>query len=86
VNDYQKHFQSVPGTIEAQTFDAAAILIEVLGKGTVESRAKLRDQLLQTEKFSGISGDYIFTENGVKRTAHLLTVKGNSIAEVSFEE
>ena len=80
--DYQRYFRSAPGTIEVQAFDAAKILIEALGSSAATNRAKLRDQLLNTEKFSGISGDYRFTEAGVQRTAHLLTVKGNAISEV----
>ncbi len=82
VKDYQRNFQSVPGTIEVQAYDAAVILIDALLKGAPENRAKLRDQLLATEKFSGISGSYQFTENGVRRSAHLLTVRGNNIVEV----
>ena len=83
VQDYQRSFHSVPGTIEVQAYDAARILMEALGTGIALNRTKLRDQLLTTEKFSGISGDYRFTEGGVKRTAHLLTVKGNAITELS---
>jgi len=86
MQDYQRNFQSVPGTIEVQAFDAATILMEALRNGAPENRAKLRDQLLATEKFSGISGDYRFTENGVRRTAHLLTVRGTGISEISRED
>lgn len=86
MQDYQRNFQSVPGTIEVQAFDAATILMEALRQGSPENRSKLRDQLLAAEKFSGISGDYRFTENGVRRTAHLLTVKGTGISEISHEE
>ena len=82
IQNYQKHFNSVPGTIEVQAYDAATILMDALLKGGPENRAKLRDQLLITEKFSGISGDYQFTEAGVRRSAHLLTVKGNNITEI----
>ncbi|MGZ3705955.1 MAG: hypothetical protein ACXWP1_08495, partial [Bdellovibrionota bacterium] len=65
------------------------ILMEAIvtgGSATPINRAKLRDQLLSTAKFSGISGDYQFTEAGVRRTAHLLTIRGNSISEISGEE
>ena len=55
--DYQRYFRSAPGTIEVQAFDAAKILIEALGSSAATNRAKLRDQLLNTEKFSGISGE-----------------------------
>ncbi|MGZ3694480.1 MAG: penicillin-binding protein activator [Bdellovibrionota bacterium] len=83
IQDYTRFFKSVPGTIEVQAFDAATILIEALKGHTLASRAALRDQLLSKDKFSGISGDYRFTENGVQRGAHLLTVKGNSITEIT---
>lgn len=82
MQNYQKNFSSVPGTIEVQAYDAATILMDALLKGGPDNRAKLRDQLLVAEKFSGISGDYQFTESGVRRTAHLLTVRGNNIAEI----
>lgn len=81
--EYSNYFNAVPGTIEVQAYDAASILIEALKAGTPGTRGKLRDQLLSTSKFSGISGDYRFTEEGVRRTAHLLTVKGNGITEIS---
>lgn len=81
--DYMRFFRSLPGTIEVQAFDAATILIEALKGGSISNRSALRDQLLSKEKFSGISGDYRFTENGVQRGAHLLTVRGNAIVEIS---
>lgn len=83
VQDYMKFFNSIPGTIEVQAYDASSILIEALADHAVNNRAKLRAQLLGKEKYSGISGDYSFTVNGVTRGAHLLTVKGNGIAEIS---
>jgi len=86
VQDYEHFFHSVPGTIEVQAYDAARILKEALSNTLITTRTKLRDQLLTTEKFTGISGDYRFTDGGVKRTAHLLTVKGNAITEISGTE
>lgn len=84
VQDYMKYFSSIPGTIEVQTYDAASILLEALNSEGIKSRAKLRDQLLNQEKFTGISGDYRFSVDGVQRGAHLLTVRGNSIIEIPF--
>lgn len=89
VQDYAKYFHSVPGTIEVQAYDAGKILMEAVeagGGANGLSRAKLRDQLFSTAKFSGISGDYQFTETGVHRTAHLLTIRGNAITEISAED
>jgi ABC-type branched-subunit amino acid transport system substrate-binding protein len=85
IQAYTNNFHSVPGTIEVQAYDASKILIEALETGAPGNRARLRDTLLTKEKFSGISGDYHFTEAGVRRTAHLLTVKGNAISEISSQ-
>lgn len=82
VQEFTKAFQTVPGTIEVQAYDAGKILMNVLGEGRAKNRAKLRDQLLSQEKFTGISGEFRFSRDGVKRGAHLLTVKGNSIVEI----
>jgi branched-chain amino acid transport system substrate-binding protein len=82
VQDYMKAFQSIPGTIEVQAYDAGRILMTALNDGRASNRAKLRDQLLSQEQFSGISGEFRFSRDGVKRGAHLLTVKGNSIVEI----
>lgn len=82
VQDYMKAFHSIPGTIEVQAYDAGKILMTALGEGRATNRAKLRDQLLSQEQFSGISGEFRFSPDGVKRGAHLLTVKGNSIVEI----
>jgi ABC-type branched-subunit amino acid transport system substrate-binding protein len=86
LQNYTKHFQTMPGTIEVQAYDAGKILMAAIGEGRPKTRAKLRDQLLSQEKFAGISGDFLFTPGGVQRGAHLLTVKGNSIVEISSEE
>jgi ABC-type branched-subunit amino acid transport system substrate-binding protein len=85
VQEYGNYFRFTPGTIEAQAFDAASILIEALGTGVPLSRARLRDQLIATPKFSGISGDYQFVSGGVRRTAHLLTVRGSAVTEITDE-
>lgn len=85
VQDYNKYFQSTPGTIEVQAYDAGKILMEALSGGHPDSRAKLRDQLLNREKFVGISGEFRFSAEGVQRGAHLLTVKGSNIVEVGVD-
>jgi hypothetical protein len=83
IQDYTKYFHSAPGTIEVQAFDAGSILRKVIGENHPENRVKLRDQLLSQGKYTGISGEFVFTPEGVKRGAHLLTVKGNAIAEIA---
>lgn len=83
VQDYMRFFNAIPGTIEVQAYDAASILIETIKDSLPNSRAKLRDQLMAKEKFTGISGDFRFRPEGVQRGAHLLSIRGNSIVEVA---
>jgi branched-chain amino acid transport system substrate-binding protein len=85
VQDYNKFFHAVPGTIETQAYDAAKILLETLAGAHPNTRAKLRESLLSRGKFPGVSGEFRFTPEGVQREAHLLTVKGNSIVEIPAE-
>lgn len=82
VQDYMKFFNAIPGTIEVQAYDAALILIESIRQNPPNSRAQLRDRLLGQEKFAGITGEFQFRPEGVKRSAHLLSIRGNSIVEV----
>lgn len=80
---YFKNFGSTPGTIEVQAFDAAQIALHTLTSNEVKTRAKYRDMIVNTEKFKGISGEFQFTESGIKRSTYLLTVRGSNIVEVS---
>jgi branched-chain amino acid transport system substrate-binding protein len=82
VQAYMKNFNSIPGTIEVQSFDAAKILMKALSDSDASKRSTLLDHLRKQENFSGISGEFRFTPDGVQRGAHLLTVKGNSIVEI----
>lgn len=85
VQEYRKYFQSVPGTIEVQAFDAARILLDTLGDSHPNTRAKAREKLLSRGQYSGISGEFRFTPEGLQRTAHLLTVRGTTIVEIPPE-
>lgn len=87
-NDFFKYFGAQPGTLEVQTYDAVSILKGVLeGEPTpINTHVKLWERLLSKGHFQGISGDFVFSDSGVKRSAHLLTVQGNSIQEISIDE
>jgi len=83
VESYMKHFHTIPGTIEAQAYDAAAILGAALANGDVSSRGQLRQKLISLGKYQGVTGEFEVSIEGLSRSAHLLTVRGNSIVEVS---
>ena len=81
VGEFQRYFGSTPGTLEVQAFDAANIVISALRSGEVSSRSDLRSHILNKAHYSGISGQFIFSEQGVKRSAHLLGIRGREITE-----
>jgi branched-chain amino acid transport system substrate-binding protein len=82
VDKFSKNLQSTPGTLEAQAYDAAQILIQVLTGTDIDSRSKLRDKIVNQSSFDGISGSFKFTEQGTERSAYLLSIKGNNIVEI----
>jgi branched-chain amino acid transport system substrate-binding protein len=82
VQSYMKNFNSIPGTIEVQSYDAAKILMKALSESGASQRVALLDHLRKQENFIGISGEFRFTPDGVQRGAHLLTVRGNAIVEI----
>ena len=84
VRDFQRQLGSVPGSIEVQAYDAAALLLSLKDESKFETRLKLRDQLIAKENFTGISGSFHFSNTGVIRDARLLSVKGTSIVELSL--
>ena len=55
IDRFQKEYQSTPGTLEVQAFDAANTLIETLSQHNITNRSELRDQIINTSKYSGIS-------------------------------
>ena len=79
---YSKYYQVNPGTLEVQTHDAANILLKALVKSNALNRSKLREAIIGLGKYSGISGDFFFSESGMKRSAYLLTIKGGAITEL----
>ncbi len=80
--EFGEEFGRVPGTLEVQANDATRIIIQTLKKGGTKTRAGLKNQILDKSKYLGISGDYIFLENKVLRTAYLLGVTGKKITRI----
>lgn len=83
VQDYDTFFHSTPGTIEAQSYDAALLALQIIGKFQPRSRLEFRESLYKAQSLKGISGNYFFSPESFKRDAHLLTVRGNQIVELS---
>lgn len=82
--DYNALFNTNPGSLEVQSFDAANLLLRALNSQEISTRGELRTALTNLGIYSGISGDFNISSAGVKRTARLLTIKGNQIVEIPY--
>lgn len=82
VNDFSRHFGTVPGTLEVQAFDATRIIVGAIESGNISSRSDLVNYILSKKMHQGISGQFHFSPNGLERSAYLLGVKGSEILEI----
>jgi ABC-type branched-subunit amino acid transport system substrate-binding protein len=83
VSQFQTNFESVPGTLEVQSYDATRILLKALTESEPHSRAQLQRAIIGLGSYTGTSGQFNFSANAMTRSAYLLTVKNNSFVEVS---
>lgn len=83
VNRYQEVFGTPPGMLEAQAYDAARILFQVMNDHGVRSRQGLRTALLKVRDFPGVTGLTSFDETGdVDKQIYLLKIRGAHFVEI----
>ncbi|HBQ21747.1 MAG: hypothetical protein A2Z91_03240 [Deltaproteobacteria bacterium GWA2_38_16] len=80
VSDFEHHFDDTPQIWEAQAFDAATLLKDLLQKEEVQTREDLKNQLLALSEIKGVAGIAYFSDNhDVKKELPLLTVQEGKI-------
>jgi ABC-type branched-subunit amino acid transport system substrate-binding protein len=83
VKSFEEIFGSSPGFLEAQAYDAAAILFELVNQGNVKSRHTLKTALMEVKDFPGMTGLTSFDETGdVDKQLYLLTIKGRRFVQI----
>ena len=83
VAGFTETFGEAPGFIEAVTFDTAAILFDILGKGGVRFRFDLKNALLSVSNYPGLTGFTSFTADGdAIKTMYLLQVQKGAFKEM----
>jgi ABC-type branched-subunit amino acid transport system substrate-binding protein len=83
VKSFEEIFGSPPGFLEAQAYDAAAILFELVNQGNVKSRHTLKTALMEVKDFPGMTGLTSFDETGdVDKQLYLLTIKGRRFVQI----
>ncbi len=89
VDRFRRAYGRTPGVLEAQAYDAAVVLLAVLGENDfkwIEWRA-VRNGIRETRDISGASGTLSFDETGdTLKSPFLLAIEGRRIVEVEVVE
>lgn len=77
-------YDETPGFIEAISYDATKLLLDIVSRTDVRSRTDIRDALLKTADFPGATGMTAFDYNGeVRKSPFLITIRGARFEEVA---
>jgi ABC-type branched-subunit amino acid transport system substrate-binding protein len=83
VQRFYTTFGSEPTVIEAQAFDTASILLDVIAKGRPSNRQAFSKALRSVRGFSGVSGEISFSaDRDARRNLTPLIVEGEGIVEL----
>jgi ABC-type branched-subunit amino acid transport system substrate-binding protein len=83
VRVFEETYQEKPGFIEAVVYDSAMMLLGVLDQPDIRFRSQIKNELLNRDGFSGVTGLTYFDEDGeAQKELHLLQIKGRKFVEV----
>jgi branched-chain amino acid transport system substrate-binding protein len=83
VTAFEDAYDEKPGFIEAVVYDSAMMVFSVLVKPDIQFKSELRNELLNLNDFSGVTGPTRFDQNGeAQRQLHLLQIKGKKFVEL----
>lgn len=84
VDRYFEKYGEEPSILEAQGYDAAAILLSILDRPDIRTRQELRLALAQMRNYPGATGTITFTPDGdTENVLFLLQVQNGSIVQVN---
>ena len=87
VKDFVKSFKEVfgicPGFLEAQAYDAASIMFQLVNHPEVRSRRSLKTAFMKVQDFPGVTGLTSFDETGdVNKQIYILKIKGRRFVQI----
>lgn len=83
VESFESAFGDKPGTLEAFSYDATKMIVDVIREGEGRSRVEMKNALLDLKDFTGATGRTSFTQSGdVNKSLFILTVAKGDIVEV----
>lgn len=84
VDLYFETYKEEPSILEAQAFDVAGILLDLLDRPKLENREDLRDALNEMQNYPGVTGATSFDRDGeADKILFLLQVKKGSIVQIN---
>lgn len=84
VDRYLERYGEEPSILEAQGYDAAGILLSILGNTNIRTRQDLRLALAHIRKYPGVTGATAFTAQGeAEKPLFLLQVQNGAIAQIN---
>lgn len=84
VDRYVAKYGDEPSILEAQGYDAAGILLSILGHANIRTRQDLRLALSQMRKYPGVTGATSFTSQGdTEKILYLLQVQNGAIVQIN---
>jgi len=83
VKDFREVFGTSPGFIEAQAYDSASILFQLVNHPEVRSRRILKTSLTEVRDFPGVTGRTSFDDTGdVDKEIYLLKLRGRRFVQI----
>jgi len=87
VQDFVKGFREIfgtsPGFLEAQAYDSASILFQLVSHPEVRSRRTLKTSLMEVRDFPGVTGLTSFDDTGdVNKEIYLLKLRGRRFVQI----
>lgn len=83
VQRYQQHFGDKPSILEAQAYDCANILLQIMAQPGVDSSLTIAQHLHTLEGYNGVTGIHGFDANGeAERDVLLLQMRRRSLRQL----
>lgn len=87
VAEFNAIFEESPGFMEAIAFDSAMIILQAMSSGDNRTRYAIRDNLLATRDYPGVTGRTSFDASGdVLKELYLLKVDGDRFTEIDYTD
>ncbi len=87
VRAFHEAFNESPGYVEAVSYDTALMMFNVLKNTKNNSRSSIREELLKTTVFPGVTGSFHFNHNReAEKKLFILQFRGKRFVEVARPE